>query len=190
MSTLYTDTQVQTFSTTFYFFANDCGRRGQLNKIIYHFISVQGFLSWNSYSCRSFENSHLPGFRIVRELTETILMCCCSQTFHNERYLFFTTLWFFQLYDFARRKNFRASKLAELGKEVDIWLALYFRCFSVETALPFFRSDHKFLVHNSSLKKPAFIKEFVKDMVRLFHHWGFSEKDKLPKKEMTHREAF
>lgn len=99
-------------------------------------------------------------------------MCCCSQTFHNERYLFFTTLWFFQLYDFARRKNFRASKLAELGKEVDIWLALYFRCFSVETALPFFRSDHKFLVHNSSLKKPAFIKEFVKDMVRLFHHWG------------------
>lgn len=113
-----------------------------------------------------------PRFRIVRELTETILMCCCSQTFHNERYLFFTTVWFFQLYDFARRKNFRASKLAELGKEVDIWLALYFRCFSVETALPFFRSDHKFLVHNSSLKKLAFIKEFVQDMVRLFHHWG------------------
>lgn len=53
-------------------------------------------------------------------------------------------------------------------KEVSVWIALYFTCFSVEIVLPFFRSEHKSPVHNSPLKKLAFRKEYVQDTVMLF----------------------
>lgn len=151
------------------------GRRGLLNKIS----STISYLSRVFFpephkdpaaSLMKIPTSQVPG--LSGNSLKLFWCAVVCKPFIMKCIFFITTVWFFQLYDFTRGKHFRANKLAQLRKEVSIWLALYFRCFSVETVLLFFRSDHKFPVHNSSLKKSAFIKEFVQDMARLFHHWG------------------
>lgn len=167
--------------------------RGQLNKIS----STISYLSRVFFpephkdaadSLLKIPISHIPG--LSGNLLKALWCPVVYRPFTMKCIFFINRVWFFQLCDSARGKNIHANKVAELGNEVSIWLELYFRCFSVEAVLPFFRSDHKLPVHNSSLQKPAFIKELVQGMVRLLHHWRLSEKGRLLKRQWLTEKHF